>query len=74
MEWHEAETVGIGSAQHTVNPYVRSLRLLCQGHSFCLRDVDICATLYGQPDDIEALLGFDFLEGLDWQLDQQFQL
>ena len=74
VEWHETETVGIGSAQHTVSPYVRSLRLLFQGHPICLRDVDICETLYGQPDDIEALLGFDFLEGFDWQLDQEFQL
>lgn len=71
---HETETVGIGSAQRAATPYVRCLPLRFQEHLIRLRDVDICEALYGQPADVEALLGYDFLEGRDWQLDQTFRL
>ena len=30
--------------------------------------------LYGQPTEIEALLGYEFLEGLDWLFEQAFRL
>jgi len=33
-----------------------------------LQNVDICDKLYGQPTEIEALLGYDFLEGSNWRL------
>ena len=33
-----------------------------------------CCKLYGQPAEIEALLGYDFLEGRDWLLEQAFRL
>ena len=39
-----------------------------------LRNVDICDKIYGQPDEIETLFGFDFLEGKDWLLEQDFKL
>ena len=55
-------------------PYVRVLRLRFQDQTICLRDVDICDKLYGQPAEIEALLGYDFLEGRDWLLEQDFRL
>ena len=66
--------VGIGSTQCAATPYVRCLPLRFQKHLIRLRDVDICKTLYGQPADVEALLGYDLLEGRDWQLDQTFRL
>lgn len=71
---HETETVGIGSAQRAAAPYVRHLPLRFQDRLIPLRGVDIHETLYGQPADVEVLLGYDFLEGRDWQLDQTFQL
>lgn len=71
---HETETVGIGSTQCAATPYVRCLPLRFQEHLIRLRDVDICEALYGQPADVEVLLGYDFLEGRDWQLDQTFRL
>jgi len=71
---HETETVGIGSAEHTSCPYIRDFTILCQGRLVHLRDVDIQEKIYGQPADIEALLGYDFLEGSDWQLDREFCL
>ena len=45
-----------------------------QDRLITLRDVDISGKIYGQPDDVEALLGYDFLEGMDWRLDQEFQV
>ena len=74
VEWHETENAGIGSAQHTSCPYVRSFQIVFQDRLITLRDVDISEKLYGQPADIEALLGYDFLEGMDWRLDQEFQV
>lgn len=63
IERHEVEMVGIGSTQCAATPYVRCLPLRFQEHLIRLRDVDICETLYGQPADVEALLGYDLLEG-----------
>lgn len=74
IERHEAEMVGIGSTPCAATPYVRCLPLQLQEHLIRLRDVDIRETLYGQPADVEALLGYDLLEGRDWQLDQTFRL
>lgn len=74
VEWHETETVGIGSIQRTSSPYVRELPIVLQGRLIRLRDVDISEKLYGQPADVEALLGYDLLAGTDWQLDQEFRL
>lgn len=74
VEWHETENAGIGSAQHTSCPYVRSFQIVFQDRLIMLRDVDISEKIYGQPDDVEALLGYDFLEGTDWRLDQEFQV
>ena len=45
-----------------------------QNQTISLQDVDICDKLYGQPAEIEALLGYDFLEGRDWLLEQVFKL
>ena len=45
-----------------------------QNQTIYLQDVDICDKLYGQPAEIEALLGYDFLEGRDWLLEQAFKL
>ena len=74
VDWHEAEIVGVGSVRRQSVPYARELPLLFQGRRICLRDVDISETLYGQPPEIEALLGYDFLAGGDWRLDREFQL
>ena len=45
-----------------------------QNQTIYLQDVDIGDKLYGQPAEIEALLGYDFLEGRDWLLEQDFKL
>lgn len=74
IERHETENVGIGSVQHASTPYVKDLPIMFQGQVIHLRNADICGQIYGQPDDIEALLGYDFLEGRDWMLDREFQL
>ena len=74
IEYHNAETIGIGSSQYERIPYVRVLQLRFQNQTICLRDVDICDKLYGQPAEIEALLGYDFLAGRDWLLEQDFRL
>ena len=50
------------------------LRLWFQNQTITLQDVDICDKLYGQSAEIEALLGYDFLEGRDWLLEQAFRL
>ncbi len=73
VEYHDAETVGIGSAQSALTPYVRTFPIRFQNRSIQLQNIDI-GELCGQPSDIEALLGYDFLEGRDWQLDQDFRL
>ena len=44
--------------------------MLCFLLQLYLQNVDICDRLYGQPTEIEALLGYDFLEGRDWLLEQ----
>lgn len=65
---------GVGSSQYKRIPYVRALRLRLQNQTIYLQDVDICDKLYGQPAEIEALLGHDFLEGRDWLLERVFRL
>lgn len=74
IAYHETEIAGVGDLQYKRLPYVRTLRLRFQDQTICLRDVDICDKLYGQPAEIEALLGYDFLEGRDWLLEQDFKL
>ena len=74
IEYHETEIAGVGAVQCKRLPYVRVLQLLFQNQTIYLRDVDICDRLYGQPTEIEALLGYDFLEGRDWLLEQDFRL
>ena len=74
IAYHETEIAGVGDLQYKRLPYVRVLRLRFQDQTICLRDVDICDKLYGQPAEIEALLGYDFLEGRDWLLEQDFKL
>lgn len=53
---------------------MRALQLRWQNQTIDLQDVDICDKLYGQPVEIEALLGYDFLEGRDWLLERAFRL
>ena len=48
--------------------------MLCFLLPLYLQNVDICDWLYGQLTEIEALLGYDFLEGRDWLLEQVFKL
>ena len=74
IEYHETEIAGVGASQYKRIPYVRVLRLRFQNQTICLQDVDICERLCGQPTEIEALLGYDFLEGRDWLLEQDFRL
>ena len=74
IEYHETEIVGVGSSQYKRIPFVRVLRLRFQNQTIYLQDVDICDKLYGQPEEIEALLGYDFLEDRDWLLEQAFRL
>ena len=74
IKLHETEIVGVGSGQCVSVPYVRVLPILFQGRLIHLKDVDICGEIYGQPEDIEALLGYDLLEGRSWRLDREFQL
>ena len=71
--YHETEIAGVGSSQYKRIPYVRVLRLRFQNQTIDLQDVDICDKLYGQPAEIEALLGYDFLEGRDWLLERVFR-
>ena len=65
---------GVGASQYKRLPYVRTLQLLFQNQTITLQDVDICDKLYGQSAEIEELLGYDFLEGRDWLLEQTFRL
>ena len=74
IAYHETEIAGVGASQYKRLPYVRVLQLRFQNQTIYLRDVDICDKLYGQPAEIEALLGYDFLEGRDWLLEQDFKL
>ena len=74
IAYHETEIVGVGASQYKRLPYVRVLQLRFQNQTIYLQDVDICDRLYGQPAEIEALLGYDFLEGRDWLLEQVFKL
>ena len=73
FEYHKSEIAGVGSSQYKRIPYVRVLRLRFQNQTIYLQDVDICDKLYGQPAEIEALLGYDFLENRDWLLEQAFR-
>lgn len=74
IAYHETEIAGVGSSQYKRLPYVQVLQLRVQNQTIYLQDVDICGRLYGQPTEIEALLGYDFLEGRDWLLEQAFKL
>ena len=74
IEYHETKITGVGSSQYKRIPFVRVLRLRFQNQTIYLQDVDICDKLYGQPAEIEALLGYDFLEGRNWLLEQAFRL
>ena len=74
IAYHETEIAGVGASQYKRISYVRVLQLRFQNQTIYLRDVDICDKLYGQPAEIEALLGYDFLEGRDWLLEQDFKL
>ena len=74
IEYHESEIAGVGSSQYKRIPFVWVLRLQFQNQTIYLQDVDICDKLYGQPAEIEALLGYDFLEDRDWLLEQAFRL
>ena len=74
IAYHETEIAGVGASQYKRLPYVRVMQLRFQNQTIYLRDVDICDKLYGQPAEIAALLGYDFLEGCDWLLEQDFKL
>ena len=74
IAYHETEIVGVGASQYKRLPYVRVLQLRFQNQTIYLQNVDIFDRLYGQPTEIEALLGYDFLEGRDWLLEQAFKL
>lgn len=74
IAYHETEIAGVGASQYKRLPYVRVLQLRFQNQTIYLQDVDICDKLYGQPTEIEALLGYDFLESRDWLLEQAFKL
>ena len=74
IAYHETEIVGVGASQYKQLPYVRVLPLRFQNQAIYLQNVDICDKLYGQSAEIEALLGYDFLEGRDWLLEQAFKL
>ena len=74
IAYHETEIAGVGALQYKRLPYVQVLQLRFQNQTIYLQDVDICDKLYGQPAEIEALLGYDFLEGRDWLLEQDFKL
>ena len=65
IAYHETEIAGVGASQYKQLPYVRVMKLRFQNQTIYLQDVDICDKLYGQPAEIEALLGYDFLEGRD---------
>lgn len=74
VEYHESEIVGVGTSQCKPTFYVKDIKLRYQNQMIHLRNVDICDKIYGQPDEIETLFGFDFLEGKDWLLEQDFKL
>ena len=74
IHYHETEIAGVGTSQYKRIPYVRELQLRFQNQTITLQDVDICDKLYGQSEEIEALLGYDFLESRDWLLEQAFRL
>lgn len=74
IAYHEAEFAGVGASQYKRLPYVWVMQLRFQNQTIYLQNVDICDRLYGQPTEIEALLGYDFLEGRDWLLEQAFKL
>lgn len=74
IAYHETEIAGVGASQYKRLPYVRVLQLRFQNQTIYLQDVDICDKLYGQPAEIEALLGYYFLEDQDWLLEQDFRL
>lgn len=73
IQYQETEISGIGSSQRELISYVPMLQLRFQNKVVYLKDVDIFDKLYGQPAEIEALLGYDFLEGQDWLLDQELR-
>lgn len=74
IAYHETEIAGVGASQYKQLPYVRVLQLRFQNQTIYLQDVDICDRLYDQLAEIEALVGYDFLEGRDWLLEQAFRL
>ena len=74
IAYHETEIAGVGALQYKRLPYVWVMQLRFQNQTIYLQNVDICAKLYGQPAEIEALLGYDFLEGRDWLLEQALKL
>ena len=74
IEYRESETIGVGSTVRNITPYVKTVPITFGNHTIELHDADICEKIYGQADDIEALLGYDFLQNHDWRLNGEFEL
>ena len=63
---HNSTVVGIGSQSEFKALYAESFSFTCQGNAFTLNNIDILPCLYGAPDGVEVLFGYDLLWGKDW--------
>lgn len=74
VQFHETDVAGVGSTVRVSVPYVKDFKCLFQNRIIHLHNIDILEKIYGVPEDIEALFGYDFLEGKNWLLDCEFKL
>ena len=73
QEWNiiyiEDEIVGIGSKKKVYVPMIPKLGIVFEGIETQLHNITIQEEIYGAPQEMDCLLGMDFLEGRAWELD-----
>lgn len=65
----EDDVIGIGTTEKVYVPMVPKLNIEFEGTEVELHDITIQEQIYGAPKEMDILLGMDFFEGKEWELD-----
>ena len=65
----EDDVVGIGTTEKVYVPMVPKLNIEYDGIEVELHNITIQEQIYGALEEMDILLGMDFFEGKDWELD-----
>ena len=69
LVYTEDDVVGVGTTEKMYVPMVPKLDIEFEGTKVELQNITIQDEIYGAPEEMDILLGMDFLEGKEWKLD-----